>query len=65
MTMTAQAALPSPPDPAAYHDPHHPTYGFHTEAWHETPTPPPDKECFTAEESYRSEANAHAYRQYG
>jgi hypothetical protein len=65
MTMTAQAALPSPPDPAAYHDPHHPTYGFHTEEWHDLPRSPTALACFTEEERYRREANAHAYRQYG
>jgi hypothetical protein len=65
MTMTAQAALPSPPDPADYHDPHHPTYGFHTEEWHERPQPTDGSEWFKVEERYRREANAHAYRQHG
>ncbi|KAI2488891.1 hypothetical protein MHU86_25945 [Fragilaria crotonensis] len=65
MTMTAQAALPSPPDPAAYHDPHHPMYGFYTEEWHDQPSPPNGSKWFPDEERYRREANAHAYRQHG
>ncbi|KAI2501929.1 hypothetical protein MHU86_12550 [Fragilaria crotonensis] len=65
MTMTAQAALPSPPDPTAYHDPHHPKYGFHTEEWHDMPRPINGTDWFSTEERYRREANAHAYRQIG
>jgi hypothetical protein len=65
MTMTAHAALPSPPDPAEYHDPLHPTYGFHTTEWHETPRPPYGQDWFSDEERCRREANAHAYRQHG
>ncbi|KAI2511556.1 hypothetical protein MHU86_2810 [Fragilaria crotonensis] len=64
MTMTAHAAIPAPPDPVAYHDPHHPTYGFHTSEWHKMPRPEGD-DWFPSEERYRREANAHAYRQHG
>ena len=68
MTMTAQAALLVPPDPVAYHDHHHPKYGFHTEEWHDMPRPTNaknGKEWFPDEELYRCEANAHTNRQYG
>ena len=65
MTMTARAALPAPPDPVAYHDPHHPTYGFHTTEWHETSRFLSELASISVEERYRREANAHAYRQHG
>ena len=63
--MTAPAAMTSTPDPAAYHDPHHPKYGFHTEKWHDMPRPTNGPDWFPDEERYRREANAHAYRQHG
>ncbi|KAI2507901.1 hypothetical protein MHU86_6559 [Fragilaria crotonensis] len=65
MTMTAHAALPSPPDPAAYHDPHHPTYGFYTTEWKAIPRPTAGVDWFSVEERYRRDANAHAYKQHG
>ena len=63
--MTAPLAMTSTPDPAAYHDPHHPKYGFHTEKWHDMPRPTNGPDWFPDEERYRREAKAHAYRQHG
>jgi hypothetical protein len=65
MTMSASRALPTHPEPAAYYDPHHPKYGFHTREWYEMPRPTKGLDWFSQEERYRREANAHANRQYG